>query len=281
MDEENTAVETAGETEVSGFAAGFADDVTPPPAETPAEPPAEAPAPAEPPAAPKYAQITEDEYKALVERAAQIDEIKADTTKKLDTAFGKLGDLNRVIAGLQQNTPTGQAIEVSEQDFSELLEQYPEMTALQIQGLNRVLSKFKGTGGIPSEQVGALVDQRVKETIGDVSQIVEATVSERLLKKEFGDWRSIVGAPDDSKNEFRQWLKSLPAQRQSELNTTYDSDVISSAIRDFQAAKKKADEIQERKSRLAAAVTPRSAPGNASPIDDDESAGFKAGWTDG
>jgi len=277
--DEDTNVEVTDEGQTQGFAAAFSDDAEHPRTETPGEPSTPAAQPEEPPEPKpvKYAQITEDEYQSLLARAAQIDEIKAETGKKIDTAFGKLGEINRVIAQLQQSGQAGAPLSLTDEDLAELHKEFPEIAAMTAKGLNRVLGRLGG--GAPN--VDALVQEKLAPALESVPQTVKALVSEELLQEKHGDWRAIVGAPEDSTNAFRQWLSQQPKERQSELNSTYDHRVISKAITDFNEARKKAEAADQRKSRLAAAVTPRSAPGNAQPLDDDESAGFKAAFADG
>lgn len=116
------------------FSAGFDDAPTERPAvEERAEEVAEADL------APKMAQITEEQYKQLLDRAASIDQIKAQQDKGLSTAFGKIGGIERVLSQIQ----SGVALDVSEDDFEEMRKDYPELAAMQVQGLKKVLSKIR------------------------------------------------------------------------------------------------------------------------------------------
>lgn len=295
MDEENQTgqVETTqvdDQSEAAGFASLFNDE----PTETPAgneqtQTPEPAEAAQEPAPPPKLAQITEEQYADLLARAAAVDELKAELGKKVDTAFGKIGEVNRLIASLQQSTPAGEAISLNDDDLAELSSEFPEIAAMTAKGLNRVLSRLKGTGGA-SPDIESLVQQRLAPVMESLPTRVEAMVSEKLLAKEHGDWRAIVGKPDE-KTEYREWLSKQPAEYQKTVSETYDSVVIGESLTRFKAeqakaqaaaeeARKKAEAANQRKSRFEAAATPRGMPGNT-PMESDETAGFRAAFASG
>lgn len=295
MDEENQTgqVETTqveDQSEAAGFASLFNDE----PTETPAgneqtQTPEPAEAAQEPAPPPKLAQITEEQYADLLARAASVDELKAELGKKVDQAFGKIGDVNRLIASLQQSTPAGEAISLNDDDLAELSSEFPEIAAMTAKGLNRVLSRLKGTGGT-SPDIESIVQQRLAPVMEALPTRVEAMVSEKLLTKEHGDWRAIVGKPDE-KTEYREWLSTQPAEYQKTVSETYDSVVIGESLTRFKAeqakaqaaaeeARKKAEAANQRKSRFEAAATPRGMPGNT-PMESDETAGFRAAFASG
>ena len=284
MDEENQTgqVETTqvdDQSEAAGFASLFKDG----PTETPAgneqtQTPEPAEAAQEPAPPPKLAQITEDQYAELLARAAAVDELKAGLDKKVDTAFGKIGEINRLIASLQQSTPAGEAISLNDDDLAELSSEFPEIAAMTAKGLNRVLSRLKGTGGT-SPDIESIVQQRLAPVMEALPTRVEAMVSEKLLAKEHGDWRAIVGKPDE-KTEYRAWLSTQPAEYQQTVSETYDSVVIGESLTRFEEARKKAEAANQRKSRFEAAATPRGMPGNT-PLESDETAGFRAAFSSG
>ena len=278
------------QSEAAGFASLFAEDSTATPNATEQKPnPEPAEAAQEPAPPPKLAQITEDQYADLLARAASVDELKAGLDKKVDTAFGKIGEINRLIASLQQSTPAGEAISLNDDDLAELSSEFPEIAAMTAKGLNRVLSRLKGTGGT-SPDIESIVQQRLAPVMEALPTRVEAMVSEKLLAKEYGDWRAIVGKPDE-KTEYRAWLSTQPAKYQQTVSETYDSVVIGESLTRFKAeqakaqaaaeeARKKAEAANQRKSRFEAAATPRGMPGNT-PLESDETAGFRAAFSSG
>lgn len=270
------------------FNAGF-DDKQTAPTETPEPKDADKddvqdadPAPA--PATPKYVQITQEQLDSLMATAARIEEIKATATTQIDKAFGKIGGVERLISDLQKATPAGQSVQISEDDFAELAEDYPELAEMQLKGLTRVLAKMNVRGVANSdsfdpEKLNALVTQRMEPALKGVEQQVEQKVQSILLGREHKDWREVVGQPD-AQNEFRKWLATQPGEFQKELNTTYDAEVISGALTKFKASVKAKAAISQRQSRISAAVNEKGAGGSAdAPADDDDdfNEGFRKG----
>ena len=232
--------------------------------------------------APKYAQITEDELNDLKARAAKIDEIKATQEKSFGTAFGKIGGIERVLQQLQAMPTLG---ELSQDDFVELKEQFPELAEMQVKGLNRALAKLKATA--PAAGIDPLrVEELVQERIGTAMQ--KAEVDKRAeqvtaLDADHPDWRELVAKP-----EFEVWKATQPTRFQKTFSKTWDADFLSDAFADFKASLNKPKPAaapapvvpqSTRKDRLAAAVNPRGTGGHApGPSEDDDfNAGFNSG----
>lgn len=272
----------------SGFAGAVTPTETPELADTPAA--EEAAAQAEPvaqdPPAPEYVQITREDLAGLKASAAAVEELRATLTSQTDKTFGKIGGLERLVKELQATTPSGEAVELSEEDMAEFAQEYPELANMQRAVLNKALGKIKlrGTGteqGFAPEQIDELVSQRLQPALDGVSEQVERLVESRLLAKEHPDWKEIVDAGNpDSKNPYRTWLAAQPAEYQTQVNTSSDSGVIGASIAKFKTAAKAQQAISQRQSRIDAAVTPRGVGGNAAPSssdDDDFNAGFTSG----
>ena len=191
---ENTEQVEQEQIGTAAFAAGYEDDEDAvEPTETPAPAPETDSPAAEPAAAPEFVQITKDEWSATQARAAKVDEIEATWTKRMDQAFGKMGGLERKFAELQSGTPNGQAVQVDESDFEDMVREYPELAAQQIKGLNKALGKLRGTGGG--------IDQATVQR-----QIAEATDALRVdltLDQILPQWKKQVNTP-----EFNGWLSS-------------------------------------------------------------------------
>jgi hypothetical protein len=243
------------------------------------------PAP-ETPAAPEYVQITKEELQGLKAGAAAVEELRATLASQNDKTFGKIGGLERLVKELQSTTPAGEAVELSEEDMAEFAQEYPELANMQRAVLNKALGKIRlrGTGtaeGIAPEKLDELVTQRLQPALQEVNTQVERLVESRLLAKDHPDWREVVDAGNpESKNAYRTWLATQPAAYQSQVNTSTDSGVIGESITKFKASVKTQAAINQRQSRIDAAVTPRGVGGNSAstPSDDDE---FNAGFTSG
>jgi hypothetical protein len=269
------------------FNAGFTADA-PEPTPTPAAKDIATPAPAAEPApgpaaapAPKLAEITEEQYQNLLKRAAMIDEIKADSTKKFDTAFGKLGGMEQLIKQLQSSTQSGQQIQVTADDFEELkAEGYPDLADMQAAGLNRILAKMKLTGtGQPgafgADQAGEVFDARMTPQREAIKQEIREEFAHNALSNLHDDWNAVVRSP-----EFNAWTAANKiAEKKDRTGVAFadslDAHFIGKIISDFKGQRKAAETQQ---TRLEAAVAPRGSGGHATgPTDDDEfDKGFKS-----
>jgi hypothetical protein len=210
---------------------------------------------------PTYAKITEAQFQDLLARAASIDTIRADATKRFDTAFGQLGGLKQTVERLQQGS--GKAIEVTGDDFTELKSEFPELADLQIQGLNRVLSKLGG-GGLGSDAVTKMASE-VAEARADALDGLNNIIP---------DWELAVKTP-----EFSDWL----GKANDTVKALSASDKVRDAaalLRQFRDRPKTVTppkpQPSTRQRQLEAAVVPRGSRGAApeSREDDDFEAGF-------
>lgn len=175
------------------FAAGLTGNA---PTETPVATPEPTPAPSPEPTpapteAPKYVQITREEWNATKSIAARVEEINAQMGKGFDKAFGKLGSFEDLLKKLQTETPAGKPVEVSDEDFAELKEQYPELAEVQIKGLNKVLSRFKGTAD--QESIDKLIQPRMKEARDEFLEIAFPGWRDDVKTQDFADWRKAQG----------------------------------------------------------------------------------------
>jgi hypothetical protein len=231
-------------------------------------------------AAPKYARITEDELKDLRAKATAIDEIKADNKRQFDSAFGKLGGMQQVLDRLQSSTQAGQQIEVSEEDFDELRAEFPELAALHVKGLNKALSRTRGTGAALDEtKFDQLFQQRLSPVLENTQVQIELAVGSTLLARDHRDWREVVGKLGD-KNEFRTWLDTQTPEYRQQINVTRDPSTVGEALTKFKEAKEagKKQATNTRQRQLEAAITPRGTGGHApGPTEEDEfDAGFRS-----
>lgn len=250
------------DTSAADFEAGFGNEVAAPaPTETP-EPVAAEPTPepvAEPEPAPEYAQITKTDYDALLAKAAQVDSLKSD----IDRSFGKIGEMNRYLQQLQNQTPAGSKVEVPPETMAKLTalnDSFPEIIGPIIEAF----SGIKGTGTTTQPtfdpaQFDAQIDARVKPSIEKIDSKVEQIVETRLLTKAHKDWRQVAEG-----TEFKTWVGKQPAEFVTQLNETWDSDFISDALTKFKNAQQTAKATAAaRQKRIEAAVTPRSTGGHA------------------
>ena len=210
----------------------------------------------ETPPEPRYAQITQEQFDDLMGKAKAFDELKGESTRKFDTAFGQLGGLKQVVERLQNQTPAGQAIQVSDDDFTELKSEFPELAEMQIKGLNRALARTKGTGSdVDVSQYTKVVEDLKAEARADaldsLNDIIE-NWEEAVNTPEYAAW--IAAQPDDIKaleqsDKFRDAKKLLRAYKKAPKP-------------EVKAPEAKPAPVSTRQRLLEAAVTPKSSGGN-------------------
>ena len=241
--------------------------------------PEQKPNPAEPAHEPKYVQVTEDELQRLRSAATAIDEIKAESKRQFDAAFGKIGGMQQLLDQLKSQTPSGQAVALTEEDFADLKEQWPELADLTLKGFNKVLDKLKGTGAPTATiDVDKLVAERLAPEIDRVRQEYRTEITDLRLRAHHKDWKTVLNSQD-----FLAWEKTLPQEEQQKFLTSSDPEYVAEMITKFktaqQAAADKAKKNSTRQELIEASVAPRGTGGHApAPSEDDEfDAGFRAG----
>ena len=242
------------------------------------EPAVEAPAEATPEI--KYHQLTEEQWAGMQALSTQIDTIRADHAKRLDTAFGKVGGLERTLQQLQQATPAGYTVDVTDDVVAEIAEEFPELGKRTLAAFKQFASKLKGTGPVVQLQASP-VD--VEARIGTEVQSRLVALQIEALEDAYPTWREITGALD-SKTPYREWLAKQPAEYQHKLASTNSATVIARSLEKFEKEsvvkapdpKPKETPASTRKQQLEAAAITKGAGGRApGRTDDDE---FEAGY---
>ena len=227
------------------FEAGF-DDLPPTP-----------PVPVEI-AGPKYAQVTEEDYKKFQTNADGLAEMRAAYQKQFDTAFGKLGGVERTLTQLTANGPSA---ELTDDVVSDMAEDFPELAALQLKSFQKFAQTLR-TGGAPVNPID--IDEKVQARV--------VALETEALEDAHPQWRDLVGAPG-SDTAYRQWLVKQDAGYQQKLNNTNSASVIARSIDRFKAG---APKPSTRQAVMRDAVTPKGdgrSPATAD-SDDDFNAGF-------
>lgn len=271
------------------FSAGFSDDAPTKSTATPAEgaqndtgeeevvtdSEAGSEASAEPAAEPVYAKITQADYDKLLAAANEVGSLKAENTRNLDKAFGKIGQMQQLVDQLKAATAPGTAVTVSEEDFAELAAEYPELAKLQVKGMNALLSKMKATGtgeqAAPAPVATPAVDP--ERAIQQAEQRIEQKLELKRFARKHPDWQAVVNG-----QEFKDWITKQPADVQKGYQESWDSDVTIPILDGFKASQKATANpaVSTRQQRLSSAVTPRGTGGHApKPTEDDD---FLAGF---
>lgn len=219
-----------------------------------------------PPAEPKYVQITEAEFNAL----------KA-LPQRLDQAFGKIGGVERIMQTLQtqQNRqPSGQPLTLSEADFAELKEEFPDLAELHMKGMQRVLERFSIPGADP-QAIEKVVSERTAAVRNEL-------VDSRLDEIVDGNWRQEVNS-----QKFQDWINNQAddVKALAESDSLRDAAMLMRKFKVFRdtpppPAQETKPATPNVKSRvIAAAVPPKGnqAVSRQPTAEDDFEAGFKSG----
>lgn len=228
---------------------------------------------AEPEPAPKLAQITEDQFKALMDKAAEVDQIKADSKRQIDTLAGHLGGMKQLVEGLKQ-----QRGQMTPGQLKRVNAEFPEIGKL----LEEDLSELTGTPGqgVDPEEI----DRRAQAIAEKAVAASEVKAETKWIARQHKDWVEVVRS-----QEFINWSQTLSPEQQQQLMGN-DGEFIADRITDFKTAKAAKDKAAQeaaakasastnRKQRLEAAVPPKGTGGHATapPAEDDFEAGFKTG----
>ena len=263
---ENTDVDTPQDDGNEDFDSGFtnAEATTPPPQaqDNPAE---EAEVTATPePEPPKLAQVTEEQFQQLLSKASEIDQIKADSKRQIDTLAGHLGGMKQLVDRLQT-----QRQQLTPGKLTRLAAEFPELGKLLEEDLGEALGA--GQGIDPGE-----IDKRAQAIVSAELPKLVVQMETKLLRLQHRDWVDVVRSP-----EFKAWELTLPPAEQAELKSSNDGEFIADKITQFKGTKtsKAPAPGASRQRRLEAAVTPRGTGGHATAsTDEDEfNSGFKTG----
>lgn len=216
----------------------------------------------------KLPDLDEAQIQRILGAADRVDTVTAALEKLSGTAFGKIGGLERTLKQLVEGTPSGQAVTLSVDDMEEMKADFPELADMTVKGLNRALSKMKGTGGAPAvdpAQLGQIVDQRV--------QVVKEQLALEAADIHMPGWRETVNSP-----EFKTWLGTQPADYRDTILNTWRPSELNGSITKFNQAKqaKPKPPSPNRRELLEEGLTPRGVGGGAagSTAEDEFLAGF-------
>lgn len=223
---------------------------------------------AEAAAQPRLAQITEDQFKALMTKAEEVDQIRSDSKRQIDTLAGHLGGMKQLVEGLKQ-----QRGGMTAGQLKRVAQDYPELA----KALREDLREFGGAAGQSLDMTE--VERRAQAIVSQElpKELVKQEV--KILRLYHRDWVDVVRSP-----EFASWSRTLTPAEQQRLAGN-DGEFIADKISDFKARPKPKTTAQAsatsntRQRRLEAAVSPRGAGGHAPApaVEDDFEAGFRAG----
>ena len=189
------------------------------------------------------AGFTEDQVKELLQKAAEVDQLKARESKM----FGTLGSLKQAIDAVrnQPQAPQGGQVRISG-SLKRLSAEFPEMAALLSEDLNEALQGQPQAGGIDQQAFRSELERSSKD------------METKLLTMAHKNWRQDVQTP-----EFAQWKGTLPPDELHIVNDSWDAVSVSAALDKFKEWRSAATQTKQvRQNRLEAAITPK---GNRQP----------------
>ena len=215
---------------------------------------------------PKPASITEKDWADLLNKASSIDEVKAETQRKIDTIAGNLGGMKQLIEQLRQRG----GVKLTPGQLKRTAAEFPELEAMLTEDLSEILAS--GTGGVNPEEI----DQRAKALMDKELPQVVAAFEKKILRSYHRDWVDVVRSP-----EFVNWQKTLPQDEQDKLLNSIDGEFVADKITEFKSFKAKPvlAPRNTRQSRIEAAIPAKGTGGHAPApdADDDFMAGLRSG----
>ena len=210
------------------------------------------------------AGMSEEELKAVLDKARRVDELEERITKLNDKAFGTIGQLKQTVDELRQRPQqagTGKPV-VSKDTFKKLAEYFDDEDVAE--------ALANDLAGMQFEQGGNTgIDPSVIE---DLRAQMEQKLEIRLLDMSHPDWRDHYQSA-----EFTEWKGTLKPEAQDVLDNSWDGAAMAKAFTNFKNWKAgKSEAEQEKKRRLEAGIQPHSAGrvSNAA-VDDAFSQGLK------
>lgn len=240
------------------------------------------------PEKPQYIRVTKQEWDNAKASLGKVSTLES-RVAKFEGSMPKAEQLiQQVIDKVQAQTPAGVPLELTDEDFADFQETFPEVGQEMRKSLDKILKRMNTRG---TAAPAALDESAVTKAV----ETILTTREKQALEKTHPTWKEIVGAVDMSKGEkapednpFRQWLAAQPPEYQQEINNTKSPAVVQSAIDRFIAVPKaapaaaKPDRAAARRAVIEDAVTPR-ADGNPPPLNPPQSvedafaSGFKSG----
>lgn len=217
------------------------------------------------------AGMTEDQIKALLVKAGEVDGLKAETETRVRQVFGKLGELNSLVQQLQKSRSESTGVKLDPSKLTRLNTEFPEMAQMLAADLAEALAASPaGQASVDPAQV----DQLVSSRLSDLEEKLQHQMEMRWLSRTHKDWQSVVGSSD-----FRLWKDNVLAKDEAaRLDESWDAEFIGGKLSEFKDWKEKSTRTATNKQkRLEAALTPQGA-GASGPTAMTEEDAFLAGW---
>ena len=131
-----------------------------------------------------------------------------------------------------------------------------------------------GTREFSQEQLDQMVNDRLGSAVSTAESRLEQKFERRALSRADPEWEGVV-----TSKPFKEWVGKQGADKQAEINNSWDSNYIINTINEYRRTlKKEAPKPDARTARLEAAIQPKGTVSTGSKSsDDDFESGFAAG----
>lgn len=234
---------------------------------------------------PLIAGYTEEQLKAALGKGAAWE-------TEVRKAFSKIGELNRTIQDISKALAAGKTTrKITAEQLKRVNEELPGLGDALAADLSDVLGSAEVAQAQAEEQAkeqGKPFDQDAffKEKVAPLLEEVRAganrNAEERLLRYAHPDYMTVIYAdPKEGRwtPEFETWVKTLPAERQGQIQNSEDAIQVAGFVTEFKDWSQKQKKDKERnKTRLESAITPKGAAQQGGPVIKDDEALFNDGF---
>jgi hypothetical protein len=210
--------------------------------------------------------VTAEQLTEMLAKLPKIDEIGTATSAEVRKLHGKIGEINRALLDLQKNGQGNKSgVKLTGEHLKRLHAEYPDLANLIAEDLNEAGSAVGNT---------APQNENFDERVAQVKEDLTKEMQTNLLRVQHRDFTTVIQS-----NDFKVWSQTLPAQDQKELNDSWDAMYLGEKLTEFKnwhAAKQTG--TNERKERLARAITPKGTQAALKPQPLTEQDGFNAAF---
>jgi hypothetical protein len=161
------------------------------------------------------------------------------TEQQIRQLNGKIGEINRIVKGLQDRP----AATVTKESFKRTLAEFPEIAETLAEDL----------AGLSIGGQSVDVDPIVQERVQAATQKIERSMELKLLGMVHKDWKQVTAS-----DGFKKWVTTLPEDQQTELANSWDSSYIADKLTEYKEfSKAQQQQATKRNQRLAGALLPK------------------------
>ena len=161
------------------------------------------------------------------------------TEQQIRQLNGKIGEINRIVEGLQDRP----AATVTKESFKRTLAEFPEIAETLAEDL----------AGLSIGGQSVDVDPIVQERVQAATQKIERSMELKLLGMVHKDWKQVTAS-----DGFKKWVTTLPEDQQTELANSWDSSYIADKLTEYKEfSKAQQQQATTRNQRLAGALLPK------------------------